>query len=1006
SVFLIFFLYLYLNPNFESNPTNFIVNQLLAYRETMATHTTILPILLFFILSSSSILCSSLDQAHLMVLQTLNNVTDHASLLSFKSYITNDPHNALSGWNTSSSFCTWKGVTCNSTTQRVVAIDLSNLDLQGSITPRVGNLSFLQALYLQNNSFRGNIPSEVGNLYRLHTLNLNTNLLQGSIPSSIGLCSSLTALDLSSNRLEGVIPSQLAGLSKIRNLSVGDNHLTGTIPPSLGNLSFMENLILFKNSIRGALPSELGQLHKLLKLQVGQNNITGEIPSSIFNLSSLVELGLASNLISGSLPTNLFSTLHELNTLFVGGNALVGSIPASLSNASMLQRLDLGYNSFSGQIPHLGNLPRIQILSLQYNQLINSGRGGMDFVKSLSNSTQLQVFSVAGNRLTGMLPSSIGNLSSQLSLMVFAENELEGSIPEEIGNLNGLTLLSLEYNAFSGSFPDSIGKIPNLQQVFADGNMFDRSIPESLGNLSLLFHVSLSQNNFTGRIPSSLGNCKSLTMLDLSVNNLSGDIPKEILNIPSFAQVLNLSWNSLSGSVPAEIGTMKAISQIDLSAQFPIPNSLGNLKGMEYLDLSSNKLSGKIPASLQSLKFLKFMNLSMNDLQGEVPKAGIFMNLTSAFLMGNDKLCGGLPQLKLPNCTIPRRHSNGTKKNLIIALTASAASLISFSLFIVLIMMWRKKQASLSQSDVVISFEGPHRMYTYFDLRNATNNFCSENLIGEGSFGCVYRGLMRDGSHVAVKVFNIEQHGAGKSFTAECEALRNVRHRNLVKILTACSSSEFKALVLQFMSNGSLEKWLHSKSIEKLQRLDFKHRIEIARDVASAMEYLHHDCENPIVHCDLKPSNVLLDEDMVAHVGDFGLARLLPNPTEVHGYISSTLGLKGSIGYIPPEYGQGLGVSTRGDVYSYGILLLEMFTGKRPTDDLFKETLSLQKWVSQAFPDGVYEVADTELLMKEGGLKKETLVSVFQVGLLCTAEAAEDRPDMRQVSAMLKHIAE
>ncbi|XP_077226084.1 putative LRR receptor-like serine/threonine-protein kinase At3g47570 [Tasmannia lanceolata] len=317
--------------------------------------------------------------------------------------------------------------------------------------------------------------------------------------------------------------------------------------------------------------------------------------------------------------------------------------------------------------------------------------------------------------------------------------------------------------------------------------------------------------------------------------------------------------------------------------------------------------------------------------------------------------------------------------------------------------------------------EGRHLKVSYAELFKATDGFSSANLIGMGSYGSVYKGILsRIENVVAVKVLNLHLRGASKSFMAECNALRNIRHRNLVKILTSCSSidfggNDFKALVLEFMPNGSLEKWLHSKldGQHQLGSLNFIKRLNIAIDIASALDYLHHHCHTPIVHCDLKPSNIFLDEDMNAHVGDFGLAKFYPriiqNSSEDQ---SSTNGLKGTIGYIAPEYGEGGHVSTAGDVYSYGILLLEIFTGKRPTDDMFKDGLSLHKFVQLSFPDRVMEIMDPLSLLEDAEERatniaenyndkirrlQECLVSLVRIGVVCSAESPRERMEMGDV---------
>ncbi|XP_059428562.1 probable LRR receptor-like serine/threonine-protein kinase At3g47570 [Corylus avellana] len=252
------------------------------------------------------------------------------------------------------------------------------------------------------------------------------------------------------------------------------------------------------------------------------------------------------------------------------------------------------------------------------------------------------------------------------------------------------------------------------------------------------------------------------------------------------------------------------------------------------------------------------------------------------------------------------------------------------------------------------------------------------------SFGSVYkRVLSSNGAIIAVKVLNLQQRGGSKSFINECNVLRSLRHRNLLKVITACSSidhqgNDFKSLVFEFMSNGSLDEWLHAIEDEQHQckRLSFIQRLDIAMDVAYALQYLHLHCQTPIIHCDLKPSNVLLNEDMVAHVADFGLAKFIieasHNPSKTQSMSDFSVALRGSIGYIPLEYGMGGQISILGDIYSYGVLLLKMFTGKRPTDDMFNKGLSIQKFTAMTLPERVMDIMDLSMPFEENEDDDET----------------------------------
>uniref|UniRef100_M4DCU7 non-specific serine/threonine protein kinase n=2 Tax=Brassica campestris TaxID=3711 RepID=M4DCU7_BRACM len=243
-----------------------------------------------------------------------------------------------------------------------------------------------------------------------------------------------------------------------------------------------------------------------------------------------------------------------------------------------------------------------------------------------------------------------------------------------------------------------------------------------------------------------------------------------------------------------------------------------------------------------------------------------------------------------------------------------------------------------------------------------------------------------------------------KSFVTECESLKDIRHRNLVKLLTACSSTDFqgndfRALVYELMPNGSLDMWLHPEEVEEIRRpsraLTLFERLNIAVDVISVLEYLHVYCHEPIAHCDLKPSNVLLDKDLTGHVSDFGIARMLMKLDQGSLFNQqSSVGVRGTIGYAAPEYGMGGQPSIYGDMYSFGVLLLEMFTGKRPTDELFGGNVTLNSYIKLAFPERVLDIADNSILnssLRVGFPLGECLTLVLEVGLKCCEETLKNR---------------
>ncbi|KAM1287558.1 hypothetical protein ACFX2J_001470 [Malus domestica] len=686
------------------------------------------------------------------------------------------------------------------------------------------------------------------------------------------------------------------------------------------------------------------------------------------------------------------------------GNQFSGPIPNSISNASSLSHFLIPSNEFTGKVPSLARLSNLYWLTLAHNNLGNDEESDLDFISSLGNCTKLRKLDFTDNNFGGMLPESISNLSTELNLLAFGRNQIRGRIPIGIGNLINMESLASEGNLLTGTIPSSIGKLKRLNELYLNANKLSGTIPSSIGNLTSMTKLILRSNKLEGNIPQSLGECKNLLLLYLSQNNLHGQIPKEVIGLTSLSQVLDLSSNKLTGSIPME-GT--------------IPVSLSSLRGIEVFDLSRNNLSGSIPSYLESFRFLVYLNLSFNDFEGALPMKGVFENPIALSVMGNSRICGGIPSLRLPKC-VSKQSKQGLSSRLEIILSV-ACGVIGLILLLSVVLLCRSRKVRALNST-----SGSYQMVSllklsYRDLHKATDGFSAVNLIGGGSYGSVYKAILnqREQRIVAVKVLS-QNSRASKSFIAECEALKSIRHRNLVKLLTACSSidsqgNNFKALVYEFMVNGSLDDWLHNSAQRvdnptNLQKnLNLIQIVNIAIDVACALDYLHNRSHMPIVHCDLKPSNVLLGGDMTACVGDFGLARFLPDvsrPFPVHE--SSSDAIKGSIGYTAPEYGMGSEVSTSGDVYSYGILLLEMLTGKRPTDDMFKDGLNLHSFVVNAVPEHVEEICDPVLLQNEeknGGDRRqkveECLISLARIGVACSAAMPRERKDMTNVISEL-----
>jgi Leucine-rich repeat (LRR) protein len=856
--------------------------------------------------------------------------SDRMALLKFKEMIPNDPFNVFTSWNDSIHFCKWKGITCGRKHQRVTALDLTGFTLGGSISPYVGNLSFLRVLNLSHNFLHGEIPQQVTHLFRLKQFNLSSNLLTGEIPSNFTNCPQLRVLDFQMNNLTGNIPVELGSLKRLVWLDVSSNHLTGGIPPSLGNVSSLQ-VLKFLNYFVGNIPDEMGHLQRLVYFGVVDNNIFGMFPYSLYNISTLRTIAVAINRLNGTLPANIGLTLPNLLYLNIVDNEFSGPIPVSLSNASQLEFLFLSYNNFVGQVPtDLGNLLNLSVLNVGGNNLGRNSAKDLDFLTSLKNCTKLENLGFSDNNFGGTLPDSIGNLSMQLNALYIGGNQISRIIPTALENLINLSLLVMHENLLTGPIPTYFGKFQKLQGMTLHKNRLSGHIPSSLGNLTQLVELYLYQNKLEGNIPSSFGNCKSLQYLYISQNNLSGAIPQTSLSSQLLG--INFSHNSLTGILPMEVGNLKTILEMDVSennlfGEIPttigdcwslqnlylqgnsfegnLPASMASLKDLHHADLSRNNFSGIIPKDLHKVSVLLYLNLSFNNLVGKVPTEGVFRNASAILVIGNKKLCGGIPELKLQACDVKVMKQG---KSHVFKLTAIIVSgVLCFILFSSFVILYRRRKSKKESSSTLPKTNFLLNV-SYKELHQTTDGFSPNNLIGSGSFGSVYKGILdQEKRMVAVKVLNLQQKGANKSFMTECNALRNIRHRNLVKILTCCSSmdyngNDFKALVYEFMKNGSLDKWLHhDRDNESPPRyLNLLQRLNIAIDVASALHYLHDHCETPIIHCDLKPSNVLLDNDMIAKVSDFDLARIISTTNDDSQNQTSTVGIKGTIGYAAP----------------------------------------------------------------------------------------------------------
>ncbi|GAB2282963.1 Brassinosteroid LRR receptor kinase [Dionaea muscipula] len=890
--------------------------------------------------------------------------------------------------------------------------------------------SNLRYLYLGSNGFQGEIPGNLadacGNLVEL---DLSFNNLSGMIPSGFGSCSSLEIFDASYNNFSGELPVDvLKNMASLRKLILGFNNFVGGIPRPLLMLYGLETLDLSSNNISGQIPSGFCQNNNndnnnndnaakeassssssssLRELYLQNNLITGPIPPSIGNCSQLVSLDLSFNYLTGTIPSNLGS-LSQLEDLIVWMNRLHGEIPQELTYIKSLENLILDYNLLTGSVP-----------------------------PGLTNCTNLSWISLSNNQLSGPIPSWIGAFD-KLAILKLGNNSFYGSIPPELGDCKSLLWLDLNSNWLNGSIPPALAKQSgNMPGGLVLGKKYvylrnDGSSKDCHGAGNLLEFGGIRQDsldriptrhscNFTriyrGNTAATFNHNGSMIFLDLSYNRLEGSIPKE-LGAMYYLSIMNLAHNNLSG---------------------PIPQELGGLKNVGVLDLSYNNLSGQIPQSLTGLTLLTEIDLSNNDLSGVIPSTGQFETFPAYRFYNNSGLCG----YPLPGCSNSGVNSGSSQQHQQqhrrrqASLAGSVAMGLLFSLFcifgFVIVAVEMRKRRRKKQEDVInymdgnnnsrshsagtnnnsawkftsvrdalsinlATFEKPLRKLTFADLLEATNGFHNDSLIGSGGFGDVYKAQLKDGSEVAIKKL-IHVSGQGdREFTAEMETIGKIKHRNLVPLLGYCKVGEERLLVYEYMKHGSLEDVLRDRKKAGI-KLNWAARRKIALGAARGLAFLHHNCIPHIIHRDMKSSNVLIDENLEARVSDFGMARLM-SAMDTHLSVST---LAGTPGYVPPEYYQSFRCSAKGDVYSYGVVLLELLTGKQPTDSTDFGDNNLVGWVKQHAKLKISDVFDPELMKEDPSLEIE-LLQHLKVACACLDDRAWRRPTMIQVMAMFKEI--
>ncbi|KAH0463970.1 hypothetical protein IEQ34_006756 [Dendrobium chrysotoxum] len=910
----------------------------------------------------------------------------------------------------------------------------------------------LVVLNISSNDFTGEIAEYFDGCRRkLKFLDLSLNQFDGEISRGFWWLSELSASD---NRLTGAIrPENFPAKCSLVSLDLSGNGLNGSFPDSIANCSNLKVLNLWGNFFTGRIPSGIGSLTELNSLFLGNNSFDQELPVELLNCSKLTYLDLSRNNFRGEMQ-RIFGNFSSLKFLILHTNSYTDGIEESgILKLPNLRRLDLSYNNFSRELP----ITAAEMIELEFLMLASNDFYGK-ILPEYGRIKTLQVLDLSFNRLSGEIPPQIGNLTTLLWLML-RNNELTGGIPPEIGNCSSLMWLNLANNRLSGRIPPEIAGIGrDPSSAFKKNQLYDdiilgsnechamvRWLPATYPPFSFVYSV-LNRRTCSalwdlllkghGIFSVCLNVSKPIRTLDssgylqLSGNLLSGVFPSEIGRM-QLLSILSIANNKISGELPPAIGLLPLVMLNASSNNFsgPIPPELGRLRCLQFLDLSLNNFSGDFPSSLNGLSDLNKFNVSFNPLlHGIIPITGQITTFGNSSFIGDPLISfstsASPPRPTLIGGSLATPHRS-TAKMVSFWAFISFTALIFFLGLIFFIICLRRRSAvdpvsmiSVSESDSSILEEESFKQssssteqlatpppkstsnpssspisvfhlditaFTYTDIVAATRNFSPDMVIGRGGSGVVYRGTLPDGRQAAVKKLQRGGTEGERDFRAEMEVLSG-GHPNLVALYGWCLAGPEKLLVYEYMEGGSLE-----EVIEDKESFGWINRLEAVVGVARAMVYLHHECSPSVVHRDVKASNVMRDADGNAKVTDFGLARVV-----VSGETHVSTVVAGTVGYVAPEYGQTWRATRKGDVYSFGVLTLELATGRRAVEEGREE--SLVEWSRRM---GKEEVELEGWGEEEGG---QAMRALLRVGIRCTEEAPQDRPDMREVLELLLRI--
>ncbi|XP_011654460.1 probable LRR receptor-like serine/threonine-protein kinase At1g56130 isoform X3 [Cucumis sativus] len=840
----------------------------------------------------------------------------------------------------------------NKSTCHITHLKVSGLDIAGVIPPELWTLTSLTYLNLEKNLLSGTLSPSVGNLTQLHTLRIQINKLSGKLPKELGHLANLRFLAFGVNNFSGTLPSELGHLFGLEELMFQGNSFTGPIPSTFSNLTAMNDLRIGDLSNGGSSLEFIKNMTSLRTLVLRNNGISDLIPSYIGEFEELTWLDLSFNKLKGEIPEWLFN-LTKLSYLFLGNNKLTGRLPQTKSDTLLV--IDLSYNGLSGTIPEWVDGSTLQ-LNLVANNFLS------EHVKESNLPLGLHClqreFSCNGTSGGSSLKPSFGI-------------NCGGSKFDEYDKQSAITGGASYYVSDSETWAVSdVGNFPNTENStsYNRGNRNSTSYNRDSDTTEYTFaNRNVSELFWTQELSTS-----SLRFYGLGLKN--GIYTVNLLFVEQ--AFTNLSkWSSLGRRV-FDIYIQGELFQEDFSIQ--------NEAGGSFRPISK---PFKVPVSKNYMEIHLFWAGKGTCC---IPKDGTFGPSVSAIfasLADSDQPVSnakkGTSQIK----------GTGSKKNaaiLIVGIVVGVGS-VCFLVFTISILFYRRKGRSSEDEELFgIDDQRPHT-YSYSELRTATEDFSSSNKLGEGGFGPVYKGILNDGRVIAVKQLSVKSNQGRNQFVAEISTLSAVQHRNLVKLHGCCIEGQNRLLVYEYLEKGSLDRALFGN---RSFTLDWPKRFDICLGVARGLSYLHEESRLRIVHRDVKASNILLDADLNPKISDFGLAKLYDDKKT---HISTVVA--GTIGYLAPEYAMRGHLTEKADIFSFGVVALEIVSGRPNSDRSLEEDkvflLELAWYLYENNRE--IELLDSDL----STFNEDEVTRVIRVGLMCTQTTPARRPLMSRVVAML-----